>query len=282
MKGCGVKSMLHVAEQIESAARAVRERWSVQPRVGIVLGSGLGGLAEEISVEATIDYSKIPGFPKSTAMGHKGQLVCGRLEDVPVVAFQGRFHLYEGYSAEQAALPARLTKALGANSLIVSNAAGGLNPHFQVGDVMLIEDHINMMFANPLIGVNDDNLGPRFPDMSSPYDREFMEIAAGIARREDFALHRGVYVAMLGPTYETRAEYRMARRIGGDVAGMSTVPEVVAARHAGMRVFGLSTITNVGSPDSPCGTTGHDVINAAMGAAAKLTKIVRGIVSSLK
>jgi purine-nucleoside phosphorylase len=274
--------MLHVAKQIETAARAVCECWSVAPRVGIVLGSGLGGLAEVIAVDARIDYGEIPGFVKSTAIGHKGQLVCGRLEDVPVIAFQGRFHIYEGYTAEQAALPARLTKALGANALIVSNAAGGLNPHYAVGDVMVIEDHINFMFTNPLIGVNDDELGPRFPDMSSPYDQEFMEIAARVARREDFVLHRGVYVAMLGPTYETRAEYRMARRIGGDVAGMSTVPEVVAARHANMRVLGLSTITNVGSPDAPTGTTGHDVINAAQGASEKLIKLVRGVVAILK
>jgi purine-nucleoside phosphorylase len=273
--------MLHVAEQIAASAQAVRNGWDVTPRAGIILGSGLGGLADEIAVEATIDYADIPHFPKTTAIGHCGQLVCGRLEKVPVIAFRGRFHLYEGYSAEQAALPARLTKALGANSLIVSNAAGGLNPHYKVGDVMVIEDQINLLFANPLIGVNDDKLGPRFPDMSCPYDCEFMEIAARIARREDFALHRGVYVAMLGPTYETRAEYRMARRIGGDVAGMSTVPEVIAARHADMRVLGLSTITNVGSPDSPCGTTGHDVINAAMSAADKLTEIVRGVVASL-
>jgi purine-nucleoside phosphorylase len=273
--------MQHVAEQIAASAQAVRNGWDVTPRAGIILGSGLGGLADEIAVEATIDYADIPHFPKTTAIGHCGQLVCGRLEKVPVIAFRGRFHLYEGYSAEQAALPARLTKALGANSLIVSNAAGGLNPHYKVGDVMVIEDQINLLFANPLIGVNDDKLGPRFPDMSCPYDCEFMEIAARIARREDFALHRGVYVAMLGPTYETRAEYRMARRIGGDVAGMSTVPEVIAARHADMRVLGLSTITNVGSPDSPCGTTGHDVINAAMSAADKLTEIVRGVVASL-
>ncbi len=274
--------MLHVAEQINAATKAVRERWSVTPAAGIILGSGLGGLVEEISVEGTIDYGDIPHFVKSTAIGHKGQLVCGRLEDVPVIAFQGRFHLYEGYSAEQAALPTRLTKALGANALVVSNAAGGLNPHFVVGDVMVIEDHINLMFANPLIGVNDDQLGPRFPDMSSPYDREFMETAARVARREDFVLHRGVYVAMKGPTYETRAEYRMARRLGGDVAGMSTVPEVIAARHADMRVFGLSTITNVGSPDAPVGTTGHDVINAAQSATSKLNKLVRGVVATLR
>jgi purine-nucleoside phosphorylase len=273
--------MLHVAEQIAAAAQAVRNRWDVTPRAGIVLGSGLGGLADEIAVEATIDYADIPHFPKTTAIGHCGQLVCGRLEKVPVIAFRGRFHLYEGYSAAQAALPARLTKALGANSLIVSNAAGGLNPHYKVGDVMVIDDQINLLFANPLIGVNDDKLGPRFPDMSCPYDGVFAEIATRIARREDFVLHKGVYVAMLGPTYETRAEYRMARRIGGDVAGMSTVPEVIAARHADMRILGLSTITNVGSPDSPNGTTGHDVINAAMSASSKLTKIVRGVVASL-
>lgn len=274
--------MQHVAKQIAESAQAVRQSWPTTPRAGIVLGSGLGGLADEMEVAVRIDYTDIPHFPRSTAIGHKGQLVCGLLEGVPVVAFQGRFHLYEGYSAEQAALPARLTKALGSNVLIVSNAAGGLNPHYAVGDVMLIEDHINMMFANPLIGVNDDDLGPRFPDMSCPYDREFRDTAARIARREDFVLHQGVYVAMLGPTYETRAEYRMARRIGGDTVGMSTVPEVIAARHADMRVLGLSTITNVGSPDSPTGTTGHDVINAAMGAATKLSKLVRGVVTSLK
>lgn len=274
--------MLHVAEQMEIATSAVRKHWPIVPQVGIVLGSGLGSLADEIGAEARIDYADIPGFVKSTAIGHKGQLVCGQLDGVPVVAFQGRFHLYEGYTAEQAALPARLTKALGAEVLIVSNAAGGLNPQYAVGDVMAIEDQINFMFANPLVGINDDRLGPRFPDMSAPYDKELMEIAARVARKEDFVLHRGVYVAMLGPTYETRAEYRLARRIGGDAVGMSTVPEVIAARHAGMRVLGLSTITNVGSPDAPTGTTGHDVINAAQGASAKLTKIVRAVVAHLK
>jgi purine-nucleoside phosphorylase len=175
----------------------------------------------------------------------------------------------------------RLAKALGAEVLIVSNAAGGVNPRFQVGDVMLIEDQINLLFDNPLIGVNDDRLGPRFPDMSAPYDLELMQVAVEIARREKFTLHRGVYMAMLGPTYETRAEYRMVRMLGGDVVGMSTVPEVLAARHAGMRVLGLSTITNVGSPDAPAATSGHDVLAAAATAAGKLTKIVRGVVASL-
>lgn len=273
--------MLQLAGQIEAAAAVVREKWSSVPCAGIILGSGLGDLADEIQTESVLDYGEIPHFPDVSAMGHRGRLVCGTLENVPVVAFQGRFHLYEGHDAQTASLPTRLASGLGAEVLVVSNAAGGVNPHFQVGDVMLIEDQINFLFDNPLIGVNDDNLGPRFPDMSAPYDCELMQVAEKIARREDFLLHKGVYVAMLGPTYETRAEYRMVRQIGGDAAGMSTVPEVIAARHAGMRVLGLSTITNVGSPDAPSETSGHDVLAAAATATDKLTKIVRGVVASL-
>ena len=214
-------------------------------------------------------------------MGHRGRLVCGTFENHRVIAFQGRFHMYEGHEAQQAALPVRLLKALGAETLIVSNAAGGVNPRFQKADVMLIEDQINFMFDNPLIGINDDALGPRFPDMSAPYDLELRKRALEIARREDMVLHQGVYIALLGPTYETRAEYRMARKLGGDAVGMSTVPEVVAARHAGMRVLGLSTITNVGSPDAPTETTGHDVLAVAAEASGKLIKIVRGVVAGL-
>lgn len=271
--------MLELAEKVESAAAVVKQRWDGTPRLGIILGSGLGDLAQQIDVQATIDYSELPNFPSTTAIGHSGQLVCGKLAGVPLVAFQGRFHLYEGHSPQQSTLPVRLLKALGARTLIVTNAAGGVNPAYAVGDVMLIEDQINMMFANPLVGVNDDNLGPRFPDMSAPYDPQLMELAASVARRNDFVLHRGVYLAMLGPTYETRAEYRMARRLGGDAVGMSTVPEVVAARHANMRVLGLTTITNVGSPDAPSKTSGHDVIAAAGTAAEKLTTIIKGVVT---
>ncbi len=274
--------MQEAAKQIAAAVASVRQRWDVAPRAGIMLGSGLAGLADKIAVEQAFDYAEIPHFPRTTALGHVGRLVCGRLAEVPVIAFQGRFHLYEGYSSQQAAQPARLARALGADTLIVSNAAGGVNPRYAVGDVMLIDDHINFLFDNPLIGVNDDNLGPRFPDMSSPYDCEMMEVAAGVARKQNFVLHRGVYVAMLGPTYETRAEYRLARLLGADAVGMSTVPEVIAARHANMRVLGLSTITNVGSPDTPNGTSGHDVIAAAKLATDKLTKIVQGVVASLK
>lgn len=273
--------MLELVGQIEEAVAAVREQWSHTPVAGIVLGSGLGDLANQIEAEATIDYGEIPHFPKVTAMGHRGQLVCGKLENKPVIAFQGRFHIYEGYTAQQAALPSRLLKGMGGGALIVSNAAGGVNPYYEVGDVMLIDDQINLLFRNPLIGINDDNLGPRFPDMSAPYDEEFGKTAEDVARREGFKLHRGVYMSCLGPTYETRAEYRMVRQLGADAVGMSTAPEVIAARHADMRVLGLSTITNVGSPDAPSETSGHDVLNAAATASEKLVAIVRGVVRGL-
>lgn len=273
--------MRHIAEQAEAAAAAVRQRWSDTPRAGIILGSGLGDLAKEIAAEATFDYADLPHFPRTTAIGHAGKLVCGRLADAPVIAFQGRFHLYEGHDAERAGFPVRLLKALGGETLIVSNAAGGLNPQYGTGDVMLIDDQINLMFANPLVGVNDDALGPRFPDMSSPYDRELQRRAIAIALAEKFVLHRGVYIAVLGPNYETRAEYRMLRRLGGDAVGMSTIPEVLVAVHAGMRVLGLSTITNVSSPDTLSETTAHDVLAVAATAATKLSAIVRGIVQAL-
>jgi purine-nucleoside phosphorylase len=273
--------MLQLASQIEVAASVVRERWSTAPRAAIILGSGLGALADEISVEATIEYGEIPHFPQVSALGHRGLLVCGTLAGVPVLAFQGRFHLFEGHDAQWATLPVRVARALGAQTLIATNAAGGMNPRYQMGDMMLIEDHINMMFDNPLIGINDDGLGPRFPDMSAPYDRELMLTAAKIARRDDFVLHQGTYVAMLGPTYETRAEYRMLKLLGGDVVGMSTVPEVLVARHEGLRVLGISTIANACSPDELTKTSGEAVIAAAGTAVKKLTTLVRGVVETL-
>jgi purine-nucleoside phosphorylase len=192
---------------------------------------------------------------------------------------QGRFHCYEGYSAERATFPVRVMKALGARLLIVSNAAGGLDPRFAVGDVMVIDDHINLLNRSPLVGMNDDRLGPRFPDMSAPYDRRLGDLALAIARRHNFVCHRGVYVAMLGPTYETRAEIRMLRHFGGHAVGMSTVPEVIVAMHAGMRVLGLSTITNVCSPDAPHSTSGDEVVAAAETAREKLRAIVAGVLS---
>lgn len=273
--------MQQLAAQIDESVAAVRKRWSKTPVAGIILGSGLGELAWQIDAEATIDYAEIPHFPRTTALGHAGRLVCGTLGGKPVVAFQGRFHLYEGHCAATAALPVRLLQGLGGSMLIVSNAAGGLNPSFRVGDVMIIDDHVNLMFANPLIGVNDDALGPRFPDMSRPYDSQLQGRAVSIALKHQFEIQRGVYVGMLGPTYETRGEYRMCRRLGGDAVGMSTVPEVIVARHAGLRVLGLSTITNIGSPDALGETSAHDVLAAAAGAADKLSAIVRGVVEVL-
>lgn len=270
--------MLHLAPQINESAAYVRSRWSERPRCGIILGSGLGSVGESIELDTAIDYGDVPNFLKSTAVGHRGRLICGRLAGVPVVAMQGRFHCYEGYSAERATFPVRVMKAFGIELLIVSNAAGGLNPNFAAGDVMVIEDHINLLNRNPLIGVNDDQLGPRFPDMSAPYDPKLGDQALAIARRTDFVCHRGVYVAMLGPTYETRAEIRMLRYLGGDAAGMSTVPEAIVAAHAGIRVLGLSTITNVCSPDVAHTTSGEEVVATAESARDKLQAIVSGVI----
>src|SRR5262245_37323363 len=271
--------MQHLRAQIEESAAYVRGRWSGRPRCGIILGSGLGAVGDAIELENKIDYGDVPYFLKSTAVGHKGCLLCGRLCGVPVVAMQGRFHCYEGYSAERATLPVRVMKALGVELLIVSNAAGGLNPHFAAGDVMVIDDHINLLNRNPLVGVNDDDLGPRFPDMGAPYDRRLGDRALAIARKHDFTCHRGVYAAMLGPTYETRAEIRMLRYFAADAVGMSTVPEAIVAKHANLRVLGLSTITNICTPDKQVTTSGHEVIAKAETARDKLLAIVTGIVS---
>jgi purine-nucleoside phosphorylase len=273
--------MLHLKSQIDEAAAEVRRHWSVTPRVGIILGTGLAGFTEEIQRDAVLPYEDIPHFPRATALGHKGQFVCGTVGGVPVVTMEGRFHLYEGYSLQQITLPVRVMKALGIELLIVSNASGGLNPNFAVGDILVIEDHINLMGANPLVGVNDDRLGPRFPDMSAPYDRRLIRLAAEIARRENFAAHVGVYVALSGPCYETRAEYRFLRLIGGDVVGMSTAPEVIVAAHVGLPVLALSVVTNVCSPDLLTATDGHRVIDAARSAEPKMRQIVLGTLAEL-
>lgn len=272
--------MHHLRDQINEAADFIRARWDDRPRVGIILGSGLGVIAEAIQGASAIDYSDVPQFPRSTAIGHHGRLLCGQLAGVPVVAMQGRSHCYEGLSAQRVTFPVRVMKALGVELLIVSNAAGGLNPLFAAGDVMVIEDHINLLNRNPLIGVNDDDLGPRFPDMSAPYDRRLADRAQAIARREDFTCHRGVYASMLGPNYETRAEIRMLRYLEADAVGMSTVPEVIVAAHAGLRVLGLSTITNVCSPDVPHIASGEQVVATAETARDKLRAIVEGVVAS--
>lgn len=271
--------MRELSAQILEATEIIRKRWSGRPKVGIILGTGLGGLAQEIHTEATLDYEAIPHFPRSTTIGHTGQMVFGELAGVTVVAMEGRFHAYEGYTYQQITFPVRVMKALGADLLVVSNACGGMNPQYSAGDIMVIEDHINLMGGNPLIGVNDDALGPRFPDMSAPYDRKLIDRALQIARQENFAAHKGVYVAVTGPNLETRAEYRFLRAIGADVVGMSTVPEVLVAVHAGMRVLGLSIVTDMCLPDCLKPANIHDIIAIANTAEPKLRKIVLGVLA---
>jgi purine-nucleoside phosphorylase len=269
--------MHELANQLQQAAEAIRTQWSGKPKVGIILGTGLGSVAEQIETETKLEYSAIPHFPRSTSIGHAGQLVCGKLQGVPVVAMEGRFHAYEGYSYKQVTFPVRVMKALGAEMLIVSNACGGLNPQFGLGHIMVIDDHINLMNGNPLIGVNDDSLGPRFPDMCHPYDPVLIDRALEIARRENFAAHKGVYAAVTGPNLETRAEYRFLRTIGSDVVGMSTVPEVLVAVHAGLRVLGLSVITDMCMPDALKPAAIEDILAVAATAEPKLRAIVLGI-----
>lgn len=269
--------MLHLAAQIAESVSAVRQHWPEQARAGIILGTGLGSLAQQIETHARLEYESIPHFPRSTSIGHAGQLICGRLRGLPIVAMEGRFHAYEGYTHEQLTFPVRVMKALGANLLVVSNACGGMNPHYACGDIMVIDDHINLMGGNPLIGVNDDRLGPRFPDMSRPYDPLLIERALEIARRENFVAHRGVYVAVTGPNLETRAEYRFLRLIGADVVGMSTVPEVLVAIHSGMRVLGLSVVTDLCFPDALEPANIERILSHAASAEPKLRKIVLGV-----
>lgn len=272
--------MLHLYDEIQAAAQAVRDRWPIAPRVGLILGTGLGGLAAEIDVATAIDYEEIPHFPRSTSVSHKGRLVCGMLEGVPIVAMEGRHHAYEGYPLDRITFPVRVMRALGAETLIVSNACGGMNPNHAAGDVVVIDDHINLLPGNPLVGVNDDRLGPRFPDMSHPYDRALSDEALAIARREDFVAHRGVYVAVLGPNLETRAEYRFLRMIGADVVGMSTVPEVIVAVHSNMRVLGLSIVTDLCLPDALEAASVEAILATAARAEPNLRKLVRGVLRS--
>ncbi|HEY2025791.1 MAG TPA: purine-nucleoside phosphorylase [Gemmatimonadaceae bacterium] len=271
----------HTLETVSAAAAGVRARFPRAPEVAVVLGTGLGGLAKEIDVEATISYADIPGFPLSTVESHAGRLLCGTLGGKTVVAMQGRFHRYEGYTLRQVTFPIRVLRALGAETLVVSNACGGMNPLWAPGDVMLIADHINLLGDNPLVGENDDRLGVRFPDMSMPYDPELRALARSVATEARILLREGVYVAIQGPSLETRAEYRMLRLLGGDVVGMSTVPEVIVAIHGGMRVLGFSIITDACLPDSLEPVDLATIIAAAGRAEPKLTALVRGVVERL-
>lgn len=269
------------------AADAIRQRHSEAPRVAIVLGTGLGGLAERIAAPTFVPYAEIPYFPRSTVVGHAGRLVLGRLGSVPVAAMQGRFHLYEGYAPEQVVLPVRALHLLGADILIVTNAAGGLDPSQHAGDLLLLRDHIGlptMAGRNPLVGANDERLGPRFPAMTNAYDAELAALARDVAGAQGTSLREGVYAMVSGPNYESPAELRFLRMIGADAVGMSTVPEVIAASHMGMRVLAISVITNValaGADATPEEPSHHDVVATAEAAGNRLAALIEGIAERL-
>ena len=269
--------MLELYNQIEAAASKITAQWKHTPDVGIILGTGLGGLVDQIEVEAAIDYEDIPHFPRSTAVSHRGRLVCGQLCGLRVIAMEGRVHHYEGYALKQITLPVRVMKQLGAKLLIVSNAVGGMNPYYRPGDIMLIEDHINLMMDNPLIGINDDRLGPRFPDMSQPYNWELIDVALAVARRENVVAHKGVLVAVTGPNLETRAEYRFLKMIGADVVGMSTVPEVIVAAHCDLPTIGFSIITDMCLPDALKPANVNEIVATANEAEPHLRTLVTGV-----
>ena len=271
-------------QQIDQAADTIRKRISHRPRVGLILGSGLNSLADSVQNAEIIPYSELPNWPLSTVQGHAGQLVIGELEGQPVFVMQGRIHFYEGYSISQITLPVRVMLRLGLEMMFVTNAAGGVNPDFVPGDVMLITDHLNligMTGANPLMGPNIDELGPRFPDMSQAYDRQLMATARQVAAQENIPLREGIYCALSGPSFEGPADLRFLRLAGTDAVGMSTVPEVIVARHGGLRVLGLSGISNKANLDGSAITTHEEVMEAGKMITPKLEKIIRGVLRSL-
>ncbi len=259
----------------------IQSQTELRPNYMLILGTGLGQLADEMDVETEIPYDQIPHFPVSTVESHAGKLLFGSLGGKDVVAMQGRFHFYEGYTMQQIAFPVRVLKANGADCLFVSNACGGMNPNYKRGDIMLIRDHINFLGDNPLIGPNDDDLGPRFPDMSDPYTERLRDIAQTVALEEAIAMHQGVYVSVAGPMLETRAEYRYLRLIGADVVGMSTVPEVITAVHMGMDVLGISVITDECFPDALEPVIIEDILDAAAMAEPKMTRVIIRVLEKL-
>lgn len=277
-------SFAHTLERVNASADFIRSRWPQTPEAAIILGTGLGKLAEAIEQPVVIEYPEIPDFPVSTVESHAGRLLCGALAGKRVVAMQGRFHRYEGYTLQQVTFPVRVLRALGAKVLIVSNACGVVRADWKAGDLMLIEDHINLLGDNPLIGPNDDRLGPRFPDLSEPYDAGLRAKARSVAGKDASIgkrLRHGVYVAVPGPSLETRGEYKLIREIGGDVVGMSTVPEVIIAIHGGMKVLGISIITDSAVPETLTATTLEQIVAAASAAEPALTALVRGVVAAL-
>jgi purine-nucleoside phosphorylase len=272
---------LDVIEQLKETIAYIKSKYAGQPQVGIVLGSGLGNLAGEIEVEKEINYNELPHFPVTTVEGHHGKLVFGKINGKEIVAMAGRFHYYEGYTAQQVVFPILVMKFLGIETLLISNAAGGINPSFKVGDLMIIKDHISLFTINPLIGKNEEALGPRFPDMSEPYKKELIDKVKAIASKLGISLKEGVYAGVTGPTFETRAEYKLLHFAGGDVVGMSTVPEVIAAVHAGLNVFAMSVITDMGIREEENIITHEEVLQAAKEAEPRLTAIFKELIREL-
>jgi len=273
--------MTELRQHIDEALAFLSTKTTIQPGIGIVLGTGLGGLAQEIRPEVVVEYENIPHFPVSTVESHHGRLIFGRLGNKQVVAMQGRFHYYEGYTMRQVTFPVRVMKLLGVHTLLICNAAGGMNPQFHKGAIMILTDHINLLGGNPLIGPNDDTMGPRFPDMSEPYSRSLIALAEQVALDLKIRTERGVFVAVPGPNLETRAEYRFLRLIGADAVGMSTVPEVIVAVHMGLRVLGFSIITDECFPDALQPANVGEIIEVAMNTEPKLTAIMKGVVEKL-
>lgn len=273
--------MDNLREKISEAVKHIRSLTDLVPQIGIILGTGLGSLADGIEISATVDYEGIPHFPVSTVESHAGRLLFGHLKGKPVVAMQGRFHYYEGYTMQQVTFPVRVLKEIGITKLIVSNACGGLNPQFNRADIMIISDHINFQGGNPLIGPNDDSIGVRFPDMYNCYDQDLIKLAEGVALTQQIPVRKGVYISVPGPNLETAAEYRFLRIIGGDVVGMSTVPEVIAARHQGTKVLAFSIITDMGLPDAlgPCSL--EEIIATANKAEPNLRELIAGCVEKM-
>jgi purine-nucleoside phosphorylase len=276
------KDIKDLKGQIDEVAGFIRTKTEFVPKIGVILGTGLGSLAEGINVEAKISYEDIPHFPVSTVESHAGRLIFGYLSGKNVVAMQGRFHYYEGYDMKQVTFPVRVMKALGAHTLVVSNACGGLNPQFKSGDIVVITDHINLLGSNPLFGPNDDSLGSRFPDMCCCYDPHLIALAENAALNLGLKLHKGVYVAVAGPNLETAAEYRFLRFIGADVVGMSTVPEVIVARHQGMKVLGLSLITDMGLPDALKPTNLAEILATAAKSEPLLKSIMTRVIEDME
>ncbi len=268
-------------DRIQESTQAIREQVSAEPRIGIVLGTGLGGLADEIEIEHAISYEDVPNFPVPTVESHSGRLLFGTLEGRSVIAMQGRFHLYEGHDVRDVTLPIRVMRTLGAETLVVSGAVGGMHPLWAPGELVVLDDHINLLGDNPLVGHNIDELGPRFPDMSEPYDRALQDVTMEAALELSIPLRRGVYAAVVGPNLETRAEYRMLRGMGADVVGMSTVPEVIVARHMDMKVLGLCIITDQCLPDALEEADVQSIIATAMEAEPKLTTLIRAVIARI-